>query len=951
MSIPAAWLLAPAVAFASAPSASTSPSGDLPETAEADAGGDAIPVEAPPDRTVRILYTGAAGGIGRARSPVSALRPLALHARTVDAALTEVHGIHGVLARGHHILSVDGTMGSAVAFFDGGDITCVAAPGVVGARDSMGVALLETDAPPVWLAPVAGTRFVRQTCTNAAGTSSTLTSPAESPPPTWTLTDWEVRPAVRGKVALAGQSVPFLVVPDPALDHSRTVHAVSSALHADPTAIYVDAGRSLDGASSVRDGAPSLHRKTALEDYTRLGPSVLVPGATELVVGARAFIEEQAPYKLPYIATNWSTEDPMLELPPTRTVTIDHPEGPIRVAFLGILDPELQDVHAGLEAEGVTITDPIAAVQPVVEALERSEPPPDAIIALTSSSGHLQARIRRELRGIDLLIGDPSMATLRTRAREASLRHLDSLHKGGALTLPMDGLATAELGFAHNSSTLTRVRTVPIDLPFDAPTDPAATAAITTVRAGVYPPLEVPLIGPASADASSEPWTEADWDRLVCTSVRLGTDADIAVLGPLPPAPSVPGPLTELHAVNSLALVDTLEVHKVPGTAIQRLADRVDGVAPVVCGIEPGSRVWKVGARWLDPDRVYRVVTTTTAVATTPVGEILRSLESTRALDQPTAQPVPSPTGPDTPATLRSVALQQLRVTRDAVGGPEGVRQELLVDGPARLDPLWLLRVRRIGVQSQSFEGVDDTAFAEVPETLATSPSSYTLGSEADIAMEFSGPSIWSDVRAVGTFSRVRAGEEDPEELADDLVLTTSHALPGLAFPTVSSLQMMPFSEVAYDTEITAIEEEDGGTGIAQSDLSLTLGISALRSGPIRGLRFGGFVNRDMARLDEKPSEFGGRLDWETFQAFGPSVRWTTAANVLVFADTPDDDPSDLRLRAQADTRVLLPLATWLDLGVYGQVFALRGRTAVNDRLGVSTTWGVTLDMAGAFAL
>ena len=67
--------------------------------------------------------------------------------------------------------------------------------------------------------------------------------------------------------------------------------------------------------------------------------------------------------------------------------------------------------------------------------------------------------------------------------------------------------------------------------------------------------------------------------------------------------------------------------------------------------------------------------------------------------------------------------------------------------------------------------------------------------------------------------------------------------------------------------------------------------------------------------------------------------------------DTADDDPSDLRLRALGDTRVMLPLATWLDLGVFGQVFAIRGRTDANDILGVSTTWGLTLDMAGAFIL
>ena len=913
---------------------------------------DTSPTIIPAPRTVRIHYTGSARGIGPHRPPTEVLRALTGHAVDVNAQFTGVRAVHGVLAQGTRVLRVDDTMAGAVAFLDGQAPTCSLPTPVPGYRAPLGQLQLDVDTPPDWLGPLLDdTPFIRRTCTHPSGAVATLTAPADGPLPSWALSEWETRDALVGSVALAGTTVPFVAIQHPIRDHSRTAQWLTTALNDDPYAIYVDAGEALDGASSVHDGQPSVHRATSLSSFERLGPKVLVPGSTELVVGARAFIEEQAPRSLPYIATNWDTTDPVLDLPPSRTVTIDHPDGEVRIAFIGILDPALQDAHAGLAEEGVTITDPIAAVQPVVTALEQAEPPPHAIVALTTASGDVQERIRRELRGVDLLVGDPSMATFRTEAREVSLRALDSSRKGAAVTLPMDGLATAELTLDSVTQHLMGVRTVPVDVRPADPTDPIATAAITGVRADVYPHLEAPLLGAAPDAAPLDTWPTESWEQLVCEAVRTGANADIAVLGALPPPPASPGPLTELQALDSLAMIDTLEVHKVQGTRIQRLADRLDGVAPVTCGVPVGQAVFKVGARWLDPDRVYRVVTSSKAAATTPIGEILRSQESSRVLDQPTVRPLPSSQVPDQPATLRAVAIDRMRTVRDDTGGPDTVAQALLVDGPSTLDPLWLFRVRRVGVQSQSFQGVEDDRFAEVPETLATSPSSYTLGSEADLALEHSTTAIWSDLRAVATFSRVRAGEEDPEELADDLVFSTSHSLPGLAFPTVPPLRMMPFSEVAYDTEFTAIEEVDGGTGIAQSDLSLTFGLSAQRSGPIRGLRIGGFANRDMARLDEKPTEFGGRLDWETFQSFGPSVKWTTTADVHVFADTPDDDASDLRLRAQGDTRVLLPLATWLDLGVYGQVFALRGRTVANDRLGVSTTWGVTLDMAGAFAL
>ncbi len=908
----------------------------------------------PPPRSVQVVYTGASMGIGRHRSPKEMLRLLAENTVPAGAKVTQIQGVHGVLVQGPHTLKVDGTMAAMVAFLDGQPITCTPAPPVLGLRAPTGQLEFDVGGPvPGWLKAIATPdRFQRQICAHPGGVSATLTTDGEAPLPDWTLTAWETRDAVLGTVALAGKSVQFTAVQDPLTDHSRTFHQVESILKSEPNAIYVDAGSALDGASSVRDGGPSLHRTTRLRDFNRLGPAVLVPGETELVLGARAFIDEQTPFDLDYVATNWESSDPLLELPASKVVEVDHPSGTVRIAFIGILDPSMQDIHPGLAAEGVRITDPITAVQPEVARLESLRPAPDAIIALTTARGSVQERIRRELRGVDLLIGDPSLATYRTEAREVMLRSLDSSQKGAAVTLPMDGLATSTLTFDSSDGQLESVRTVPLSIQRSTPVDPEATGSITRVRAEVFPELERPLLGPPPGDNPAQTWSTDQWNQLICEAVRSGTHSDIVLFDELPSPPETPGPVSELQAVERLALADTLEVHRIPGTQIQRLADRLAGIRPVVCGIVPGTYISKLGPRWLDTTRTYRVVTTRRAAATTPIGEVLRSLESSKALDQPTVVPVPSNSDPKKPATLRSVALSELRRLRDEPGSsPTAVIQTLLVDRATTYDPLWLVRVRRIGVQSTSFAGMDDPAFAEVPETLATSPSSYTLGSEADVALEYSGPSIWSDLRTAAAFNRIRAGEEDPEELADDLRFSTSHSLPGLAFPTVPPLRMMPFTEVAYDTEFTPIEEEDGGTGIKQSDLSLTLGIAALRTGAIRALRIGGFVNRDMARLDEKPPEYGGALNWETYKSFGPSVAWSTAANVALYANTQDDDPSDLRLRALGDTRLLLPLATWLDIGIFGQAFAIRGRTPTNDTLGVSTTWGVTLEMDGAFKL
>jgi len=915
------------------------------------------PIPTRPLDTVRILYTGGANGVGSGHPPVELLSRLDRALQDSGISVGEVAVTHGVVVQGPHVLRVDDSMAGIVGFFDGSDITCAqagehwAVDGLIGRFEVQGAER------PGWLAGL-GTedKVGTQSCSNAAGLSATLTTLGEFAPPVWTLDRWETRPTLLGTLVGSGHSSRFLAIGEPISETSRTV-AMALALRDDPVspALFVDAGDFLDGASSVKDHAPSLHRPTGLAALARLDPAALVPGRNELVAGAGPFMAEQAPHDLPYIASNWSTEVPGLSLPPYRVVDVPRDGGnSVRIAFIGILDPALMVDLPVLGHEGIVIADPITATQAVVARIEQLDPRPSAIVALTTASGAVQERVRRELRGVDILIGDPTFATLRTVGREVHLNPLSSQDKGAALTLPMDGLATAELSLLDG--VLETVHTRPVHIDGAQSPDAEVTAAISRVRASVYPQLEARLVGPP-ADQPLQTWSKADWDTFICEAVRTGSDADIALLDHLPPPPVLPGPLTELAVLDRLAMLDTLEVHRIPGTQIQRLADRSEGTVPIACGITPGAKVSRIGPRWLESDRVYRVVTTAQAAEATPIGEILSSLRSTRVLDRPGVRPVPSSDAPDQAATLRSVAIDRLKQVRDATGddgqtvGPNGVPQAILVDGPSAWNPLWLLRVRGIGLQSQSFQGVDDPAFATVPETLATSPSSFTLGSVGDVALEYSGPALWSDLRTQATFTRLRAGEEDPEEIADDLLLSTSHSLPGASFKALPPLRMMPYTELAYDSEFTPIEEVDGGTGIAQSDLSLTLGLAALRQGPLRSLRLGGFVNRDMARLDEKPPEFGGRLDWETWQGFGPSVQWTTSAALMVFGDTPDDDASDLRLRALGDTRLLLPLSGSLQLGLYAQVFALQGRTEVNDRIAASTTLGVTLDVVGAFAL
>lgn len=918
------------------------------------------PPPRPPRESVRIVYTGDLGGIGSARTSFSVVRRLEDAAHSTGTEWSTGTLEHGFLTREGHLLRADGSIQAVLDFARGGAVRCTGSD-TDWVLTQTSARVLFPEQPDRRLARMLeatlspAQAWSRQSCTNAAGATATLWSPpGAAPPSSFSPEGWEFRRALHNDQGV-------FIVGRPLDEASRRVHRIAAlqGLRGGTPSLFVDAGNFVDGASSILQGELSLHRSLGFQILQRLGPSVLAPGETELVAGARTFIDnvraletddERAPdgdLALPYIATNWELAegaDPELELPDAKVVTVETDSGPLRIGFVAILSPTLTHRAPKLGRDGVLITDPVEAVQPVVDRLYDEGVGVDLVVGLTTAEGTLLARLRRELRGIDVLIGDPTFATLRVSRREAELRDLPPDLKGAPLTTPMDGLATLDIVFEGQPRRASRVGIASVHLTEDSPRDMEVGRQVMKTRMTAYPALDRPLLGAPATGV----WTTDAWEDLVCKAVLQQVDGDVALLRKLPPPPSYPGPASALAVVDSLALLDTLEVHRIPGSNMQRLADRSTAV-PVVCGLTPGARLYSVGGRYLDVDRSYRIVTTSATVSGTVTGEILAGLRSSYPLDKPGVKPILEEDG--TPLSLNAAALARMEslATDGVVQDTETIIRD---EAPAEMRPLWLLRMRQISLSTTSFEGVeDDTTFAAVPETLLTSPSSFTFGTTGDLALEYTSARLWTDLRFRTSYTELRVGEEEPEETADDWILSTSWALPGAALPPAAKLQFMPFTELAYDSDYTPVELEDGTLSTHQSDLSLTLGMAALRAGALRALRTGAFVNRDMARLDDKPAEYGGKLDWETWKRLGTPVTWTTLGTVQLWANTPDDDESDLRLRALAETRLAFALARWLNISAYGQGLLVRGRVPTTSEYAATWTLGLSLDAVGALRL
>ena len=110
-----------------------------------------------------------------------------------------------------------------------------------------------------------------------------------------------------------------------------------------PGTLFVDAGSFVDGNSSVRNDALSLHRPIGFNMLQRLKPAALVPGSTELAGGPTQFLAEARNSNLPYVATNWATKREDLVIPGVLEKTVETEKGLLTIAFLGVIDPSLQN--------------------------------------------------------------------------------------------------------------------------------------------------------------------------------------------------------------------------------------------------------------------------------------------------------------------------------------------------------------------------------------------------------------------------------------------------------------------------------------------------------------------------------------------------------------------------------------------------------------------------------
>jgi hypothetical protein len=886
---------------------------------------------APGRPALGLVYSGGLGGLAPARLRMELQDRLRPSLAAAGIAIDAVDVLHGVIAQGDlEIWPEDGRVASALAYAAGA-ATCDEGVIVDTARTPT-ERFLPAPGSPALPVPDAVAEPRRWQRCEAGGVSAIALSDPAGPGAAGVVLDaWDLRTAFRWR---AGEQR-WMQLGRPRNEPGRRAGVIRAALAAQPGVRFVDAGNFVDRGTGVGDPGWKERREASYRLLRELDPVALGVGAAELGDGLPALLERAT--ELPYVATNWTwTGEP--GLPALRRMQVIG-DPPLDVAFLGVTDPE---AHApGLAEAGVALVDPVEAVNAVVDELARSSSPPDVVVLLADVPPAVQAGLRGRLRGVDVFLGDPTAATLRVALQYTESRPVGASFKAAPITLPLDGIATAAVVLDPPPSW---IAVEPLEVSAEAPVDRAVTEVATRLRAARAEALDRPLLPPEDPLAGV---SEARWQRLVCEAVLEATGADVALLGGLPRSLPTPGPLTALQLADRLAGGHVVEVHRADGDRLKGFLYAAEGVAPIHCGAPTGQLAPKARGRVIDPLRTYRVATTDVTRQTTRLGDLLPQASSGLVGHLPQFRPLSGLDG--SPLTLEALALAALADASAKDGWVEAWEARSASD----VTPQVLLDLSRFSLRVQRFEGPHTDAYAAVPDSALNSPSSFTIGGDADLGLEVSSRSVLWDARFAATYTNFWVDGLPPQETADGWRVSSSVQLPVLALPPKTAFRVMPFAELGFDSEFTPGDDGAGGTLPRRADLSVFAGLSAGKVAGLKSLRLGPFVNRDLGQLDDKLTEFGGRFLGSTFHSPLPlSALWlTTAWDVQVFAPTAADDASDLRLRMWGEVRGSVRLVRSLSLALYVQGLLVQGRVAATSEPTGAVTAGLALDLAAALRL
>ena len=905
---------------------------------------------------VRIVYTGNRQGIGKQAMFFSSTVDWK-ESWNVDAYEMFVH--HGMLVRDQWIVFGDnGELEGLDDFFrvakeDASKVRCQKQRMVAGWQTKYEQLFVLGDAPtdmPLRERPV---EYYHWIC-SAESHAIQVINKSEETLPSWDLEQFEFRPTLQLRDADSNVYVVMKMIQE----SSRVVQNILDKQAEHSVDMYVDAGNFVDGVTSAKSVGLSLHRPYAYQWLSEMHPVALGIGKNELIAGGYNFLEETHDLALPYIATNLrivppqdapqniqAMVDTQTRFPRYRVVSVANVQGKKEdIVFLSIIDPALLEEIPQLSKEGFVITDPLVAIREVIYELSRTSIQPSAVILLTTASSDVLQSIRYSSQGVDIMIGDPSLATLRVEQRVIDLKQLERKAKGAPITLPTDSIQVLDLHM--EAGTLQQIVNHTIEITESHPKNPVLSAQITNNRMPYYK-TQNKVVLQSSRKGWNQYLSQEEWEALICSLVLEKTKADTVILHDLPRFSSLPGSITAKRVADSLAINDVVEVHEIPGGNFQRFLDQSTHLASTTCGVLPGTKGPKPRGIPIEPNQMYQVATTDATRQKTPLQLILQGNQSRKVLDKANMETIFLDA--TTPYSLRQMVLDMLLASPTPIDPIAYVQNQ----GKAQHTQI-LLRLQDVSMSLDDFHGANQDKLEAVPETMLNNPSASSRTLRGDMSLEVYGSKNKGNIRYQSNYSAFSLANDmenlGKQEVNDDWKLSASISNLQTSM-NIGKTGILPYTELLFDSEFTPLQNSDGTLASKQSDLSVTMGLSSKPWGMVKTIKLGAMANRDMAQLAEKPTEYGGNLQWATSKNISSYALWTSEGGLLVYANTPDDDESDLRWRLSAKTKLTLPVSRYFGVSLYATGLGAQGRTPTNNVVGFGWNMGASLDVLGVFSL
>jgi hypothetical protein len=226
-------------------------------------------------------------------------------------------------------------------------------------------------------------------------------------------------------------------------------------------------------------------------------------------------------------------------------------------------------------------------------------------------------------------------------------------------------------------------------------------------------------------------------------------------------------------------------------------------------------------------------------------------------------------------------------------------------------------------------------AYANVRETRVTTKNNRSIGVRGEVNLLREGTDLnWSN-RATFGFDKAYYEDAEDQETNDALRFTTE-----LQLPLLGVLGAVPYGSIAYATEFTPTESDEGENP-RKKQVEGNLGL-AWKYKKLRISRLGLLVTRDYASDIAEP-QMGVNASTDLRFPMGRVTLFCTGEARYFVPDIGRDDDTELGLTVAVRAGLYLKLFRGFTLSIYGDSYVYRGQVETTDSVGSSFIGGLGL--------